>query len=280
MLWIIHLGFILIKIQVFIANGLINTTWLVLKISIVGIFLPGQKYSLNFHHYSSTPGLHVENWILKTLPALFNPPVQIKITLIAISEQSYTINDLLAIESYVEKCVAITLAKQIINEIFERALVQQEKLIDYRSFFHEEELFKFQNPKHHYHSEVVNELKMIYAKVIYIFSLTGKCIPSVKIFFSQITIDPSQEWDLNFRSLRKLLENTEDAEKKSALCKISEMSKALLKPSYSYNKSEGKWNMVYSSLCKIVNLIEEDALYLESCLLNSSLIFNEAIIKR
>lgn len=61
--------------------------------------------------------------------------------------------------------MAESLAKEIVDEIFERAFRPPAIEIDYESFFMEEELFKYQNPRHHYHSEIVEELKNIFSEV-------------------------------------------------------------------------------------------------------------------
>lgn len=101
------------------------------------------------------------------MPLLFNPPTEIKIVLAAISDHDYSLNDLLSIDAYTSKCVAETVSKQILEEMLDRAFVCPVIEVDYESFFLEEDLFRHQNPRHHYHSEIVEELKEIYSEVQY-----------------------------------------------------------------------------------------------------------------
>lgn len=81
----------------------------------------------------------------------------------------------------------------------------------------------------------------------------------------QMNLDPPQKWDFNLLNLRALIElKMEGEEKRSNICRVNELARALLKPSFVRHKPEGKYHFVYSFLCKVANQIENDAVRLKA----------------
>lgn len=80
-------------------------------------------------------------------------------------------------------------------------------------------------------------------------------------------MDYPQEWDFNLLNLRGLIELKMEGEmKRSKICRVNELARALLKPSYVSHKSEGRYYLVYTHLLKVANTIEEGAMHLKASL--------------
>lgn len=138
-----------------------------LQYLILGIFVPGQIYHLKFYHRAQDAGIRKEIWYMKTSPPIFAKEQYAKFVLMAVATSDHCAVEIELVNQYLKRRVSETLANWILDRLL--YMVTDPKYgcehIEYRSFCTEKLLFLHHNPRHHYHSNLVKELKRIFMNV-------------------------------------------------------------------------------------------------------------------
>ncbi|KAL0271389.1 UNVERIFIED_CONTAM: hypothetical protein PYX00_008489 [Menopon gallinae] len=201
-----------------------------------GVFLPGQKCDMKFYHYSNHPGFHTETWCLNLWPNLLGGGKSAKVTLTAVVENVFSTRDYKKVDQYLSFCARDSIIRDILNDVIDRVGRYVPRTLEYASFFTEEELFEFQNPSHYYRYSIVEQLKSM---------------------FEEIPFFRPRTWDFNLFTLEDLIRSYVDYEQqREMLCKLMNLTRALLRPERLNYKFDKKFKMVYNALCSVIDAME------------------------